>query len=482
MTKAAKVYDYDTVQLPLIGSLNNRAASSAKDQIFYNGVFDTYKSPVADKLAGVAFQKRGAFIANTTIFGAGGAGRGIYFCSKTGKYYAVSATKLYSITTGGTVTELATLTTSTGKVWFEETTGTSDLLFICDGTKSYTMTSSDVPTEVTDAQFPAGAVTPVSMNGYVFVVKSGTSELYNSNVDDPTNWTANDFTDAQMYPDRLTAIAKQASYIVAFGEYSTEFFYDNENASGSPLRRTDTVAAKIGIAARNSLAQVDKRLIFIGQTKAGDPGVWIFNGLTPELASDEYIDRILMNEGSSLSSATGWITKHKGHMLYIVGLTSRTLVYDMDQKMWVGDWSITNAGAHAVLPFSYAAEGANNQTMALHNTDGKMYKLDPTLFQDTAGSILCWITTQKYDLGNTRWTRCLRVELLADKQSAGTVTLEFSDDDYQTWSTARTLDLTVRPYTKALGVFRRRAFRIKHTTNADFRIDKLEMDYNEGVS
>ncbi len=482
MPKSAKVYEYDTIQLPLIGSLNNRAAAATKDQIFYNGVFDTYKNPIDGKPMGVAFQKRGAFIANTTIFASGGAGRGLYFWTKTGKYYAVIATKLYSVTTGGTVTELKTLATATGKVWFEETTGSSNLLFIADGTDIYTMTTSDVVTEVADGDQPAGALTPVALDGYVFVAKSGTDEIFNSDVDDPTAWDPASFLSCEMYPDHLVALAKQANYVVAFGTYSTEFFYNNANASGSPLRRTDSVAAKIGLAARDSVAQIDKRLIFIGQTKTGDPGVWVFNGLTAQLASDEYVDRILANEGSALANATGWITRHKGHTLYMIGLTSRTLAYDMDATMWIGDWSITNAGAHAVLPFKYMTEGVNNQTMVLHNTDGKMYKLDPALFEDTAGSILCWITTMRYDMGSARWTRCIRVELVADKQSAGTVTLEYSDDDYQTWSTARTLTLIIRPFTKALGVFRRRAFRIKHTANADFRVEKLEMDYNEGVS
>lgn len=475
MTKNATVYDYDTTQLPLIGQLLNRAASSSKDSIFYNGLFDLWKDPVTEKVK-VAFQKRGAFTANTTIVGGGGTGRGLYYWSRTGKYYAVVGNVLYSNTTN-----IQTLTTSTGKVWFEEATGSSDYLIVCDGTKTYYVSTSDVSTEITDGDFPAGAITPVSLDGYVFILKSGTDEIYNSDVDDPTSWDPASFLSAEMYPDNLVALARQANYVVGFGSFSTEFFYDNANASGSPLRRQDSVAAKVGLAARDSIAQVDKRLIFVGQTRTGDPGVWIFDSLTPTEVSDEYINRILANEGSNLASATGWIASHKGHTLYILNLNSRTIVYDMDQKVWVGDWSIYNAGNHAVLPFKYATEGANNTLMVLHNTDGKMYKLDPTLYQDTAGAILCWIVTMRYDLGTTRWKRMFRVELVSDRQSSGTCTLEFSDDDYQTWSTARTLDLTIRPYTKAAGVFRRRAFRIKHTANYDFRASMLEVDYNEGV-
>jgi stabilization protein len=476
VTKNAKVYDYETVQIPLIASQTNRSSSASKDAIFYNGLFDVTKDEGSGKMTKIAFQKRGAFVANTTVFGSGGAGRGIYYWSRSAKTYTVIATKLYSNTT-----ELQTLTTATGKVWFEEATGSSDVLILCDGTKMYTISTSDVVTEITDGDLPASPITPVSLDGYVFVIKSGTDEIYNSDVDAPTAWTASSFLSAEMFPDNLVALARQVNYVVGFGSFSCEFFYDNENPSGSPLRRQDAVAIKMGLAARDSLAQTDRRLIFVGQTKTGDPGIWVFDALTPQQVSDEYINRILTAEGSSLPNATGWITKHKGHTLYVLLLTSRVLVYDMDQKIWCGEWSITNAGAHAVLPFKYATEGANNTTMALHNTDGKFYKLDPDLYQDTAGAILCWIITNRYDFGNNHWKRIFRVELVADRQSSGTVSLEFTDDDYQTWSTARTLDLTIRPYTKSLGVTRRRAFRIKHTTNADFRAEALEFDFNDGI-
>lgn len=475
MTKSAKVYDYDTVKLQILAQLTNRGSSNSKDAITYNGFYDVFKEGISDKTV-ASFAKRGAFVDNTTIIGGGGAGRGLHYWTKNSKYYSVIANKVYEDTT-----EKATLTTSTGKVWFEEATGTSDKLILCDGTKSYTIATNGTVTEITDGDFPANAISPVSMDGYVFFIKSGTGLIYNSDVDDPTAWTSTSFIEAEMYPDALVALARQANYVVAFGLYSTEFFYDNSNPSGSPLRRQDAVAAKVGLAARDSVAQVDKRLIFIGQTQTGEPGVWQFDSLTPQLVSDEYVDRIFAAEGSNLANATGQIVKHKGHTLYIVGLNARTLVYDMDQKLWVGEWSIYNSGSHAVLPFKYSTEGANNTVMLLHNTDGKMYKLDPTLYQDTAGAILCWIVTAKLDFGSNHWKRMFRCEIVSDRQSTGTVTLEFTDDDYQNWSTARTLDLVVRPYTKAMGVFRRRAFRIKHSANADFRIDALEFDFNDGV-
>ena len=469
------LYSYETEQLPLLGNHTNRLASASKDQIFYNVIADVVKSPVGENKT-VWLSKRGGFTATSTVDAGGGVGRGLYYWARTGKTYSVIDNKLYANTT-----ELHTLTTSTGKCWFEEATGTSDVLILGDATDLFTISLSDVVTDITDGDMPAGPLTPVSLDGYVFIIKSGTDEIWNSDVDAPTAWTANSFLSAEMYPDNLVALARHLNYIIAFGSFSTELMYDNNNASGSPLRRTDSGAIKVGLAARDSVAQADKRTFFVGQRNTGEPSVWMFDGLTPAPVSNEFIDKILVTEGSNLANATAWICNHKGHTLYILGLNARTLAYDCDEKIWT-DWSINSASTHAVLPFKYATQGANNVISVLHSTDGKIYKLDKDTFTDDAGVILVDIITSRINFKSTRWKRMFRVELLADKESSGTVTIRWSDDDYQTWSNSRSLDLTTRPYTKACGVFRRRAFRLQHSTNAAFRAQALEIDYSEGYS
>lgn len=474
--KAAKAYGYDTVRIPLVGNHTNRAAAATKDQIFYNVVIDGLKNSMLGEKAEnrIFINKRGAFVADTTVIGGGGAGRGIYYWDRSGKKYSVIANKLYSNTT-----ELQTLNTSTGTCWFTEATGSSDVLILGDGTDLYTISTSDVVTDIVDADLPSTPITPVSLDGYVFVVKSGTDEIYNSNVDAPTAWTSGDFLSAEMYPDNLVAIAKHVNYIVAFGLFSIEMFHDAENASGSPLDRNEGIGFKVGLAARDSLAQTDRRFYWVGQTNTGEASVWQLEGLQITRVSTEFIDKILHNEGSNLTNAAAWLCHHKGHTLYVLNLNARTLVYDCDEKIWM-DWSINSASTHAVLPFKYATQGANETILVLHNTDGKIYKLDSTAFQDDAGAILCDIITSRIDLGTAQQKRQFRLELIADVQSSGTVTVDWSDDDYQNWSTSRSLDLTTRPFTLAGGAFRRRVFRLKHTANAAYRVEALELDVSMG--
>jgi hypothetical protein len=468
-------YQVNTERVPLVGNYTNRLASASKDQVFYNVIPEVIENKITGTKK-IWLNKRGAFVADTTVVGGGGAARAIFYWPVSGKTYSIVADKLYSNSSA-----IQTLTTSTGTCWIVEFKGTANQLVISDGTKMYTVSTTDVVVEITDVDKPAGAICPVFFDGYIFVIKSGTDQIWNSDVDDPTAWTNTSFLSAEQYSDNLVALIRQVNYVVAFGLYSTEFFYDAASASGSPLRRQESVSLKVGLAARDSVAQVDRRIYWIGQTQTGDPSVWSFEGLTASEVSIEPVRKILKNEGSNLTNATGYVCSHKGHTLYIINLNARTIVYDCNEKMWV-DWSIYSAGSHAVLPFKYSAESSNNKSIFLHNTDGKFYSLDPATHTDDAGAILVDIVTDKVDFNSSAWKEQVSLTLVGDVQSSGTVTVSWSDDDYQNYRTSRSLDLTAgRAYTKAGGVFRRRSYRIQHSTNAPFRAESLELDYQMRV-
>ena len=464
-------YSPKTERIPFVGNHTNRLVAKTKDQIFYNVMPESQKNDITETRK-VWLHKRGGFTADTTVFAGGGAGRGIFYWPETGKTYTVIGTKVYANTA-----EIATLTTSTGKVWFEEFKGTNHLLIMGDATDLFTINTSDTVVDITDADLPTGPITPIFFDSYIFVIKSGTPEIYNSNVDVPTAWTSGDFLSSEQYADDLVALKRQINYVVGFGQYSTEFFFDAENATGSPLERNEGVGLKVGCAARDSIGQIDRRVFWIAQTQVGEPSVWMFDGLSASEIATESIKKILFNEGSNLTNTTAWICNHKGHTLYIINLNARNIVYDVDEKIWT-DWSINSSSTHAVLPFKYATEGANNKILVLHNTDGKIYRLDPTIFTDDAGAILVEIITDRVDFKTNNWKTQLDLSLIADIQSSGTVTISWSDDDYVTFSATRSLDLTAnRAFTKAGGVFRRRAYKLLHSTNAAFRAETLEVTY-----
>jgi uncharacterized protein YdeI (BOF family) len=476
MPNSAQQFGYDSARIPLVGNHTNRLASPTKDQIFYNVIPESIKNEIGENKK-IWLNKRGGVVSNLAVIGSG-AGRGIYYWPESGKTYTVIANKIYE-----NAVEKYTLTTSTGTCWFAEFKGTNHLLVVGDGVDLVYITTAGVVTDISDGDLPAGPITPVFFDSYIFVIKSGTPEIYNSVVDDPTSWDAGDFISAEQYADDLVALIRHVNYVVAFGLYSVEFLFDAENATGSPLERNESVSLKVGLAARDSIAQVDRRIFFVGQTQTGEPSAWMYDGLTPKEVSNEMVRKILAAEGSSLASAKAYIISHKGHTLYILNLSSRTIVYDVDEKMWC-DWSINSGGSHAVFPFNYASEGPNNTILLLHNTNGTVYNLDPATHTDTGfGSILVSITTDRVDFDTDNFKHQGSLSLICDSQTSGTVSIDWSDDDYLTYSTARTLDLTAaRSYTKAGGAFRRRVYRLQHSTNAPFRAEALELTYQRRVN
>ena len=77
---------------------------------------------------------------------------------------------------------------------------------------------------------------------------------------------------------------------------------------------------------------------------------------------------------------------------------------------------------------------------------------------------------------------CKRFELYGDEQtSSATVDIQYSDDNYKTFSTARTVDMQYRSWLTGLGKYRRRAWKCTHTANTPLRLEGFEEEFQEGA-
>ncbi len=101
------------------------------------------------------------------------------------------------------------------------------------------------------------------------------------------------------------------------------------------------------------------------------------------------------------------------------------------------------------------------------------------MFTDDGVSYDLQIRTAKIDHGTSNWKFIPRIRLVADTQSAGTATLEASDDDFATWDTLGTFDLTVaEKEIHSCGSYEGgRAYRLTHSYAGPFRAESLEIDY-----
>lgn len=208
-------------------------------------------------------------------------------------------------------------------------------------------------TKITDADYPAVTVYGLVYLDTTFYVMDPQGRIWGSALNDPTTWTALNEIALQNEPNGGVGIAKVGTYLLALGQWSCEFFYDNANAGpGSPLSANTTLAFQIGCAAGRSIVEMQGSVIWIGQTVTEGAKVYIMQGYTPVIISTPYIDRIL--QADPLTLVESFATSHFGHSLYVLtlGTTGVTLVYDFLSQFWYTWTSSTQAASVALTALS----------------------------------------------------------------------------------------------------------------------------------
>ncbi len=321
---------------------------------------------------------------------------------------------------------------------------------------------------------------PTFIDGYIVLAKG--SDVYTCDLDEPGKWSAESFLSAEMFPDPVVSLSRQNNQVVVYGHSSTEFFYDAANASGSPLSRNDSTTLQMGNAAPYCIYANEQLCMFISQSESGGRAVWSVKGFQPTRVSDEYIERILDAE-TDMSDVRGFGLRTKGHLFFVINLKTlgRTLVYDVDEKLW-HEWSSNSNDTHAVFGCDYMADNSTGFAYLLHATNGCLYKMDPSVYQDDSVDILCELITNKYDMDTYHRKFMHSIKLVADRyDTTNNVEFYWSDNDYQSWSNVKTLELTDDyPAFQRLGSFRRRAFKLTHSSNNPLRVESLECEYSEG--
>jgi len=292
---------------------------------------------------------------------------------------------------------------------------------------------------------------------------------------------------AETMADAGVGLARSINYIVAFGTKTIEFFYDNANASGSPFSRFEGMATMIGCAAGGSIVLADQKLLFVGESQHGGRFIGMMEGgFEIKRISTSAIDEILDTEGSNITNAYAYHVRKGGKNFYVLSLPTtaqRTFVADLDEKEWY-EWTSDASGTEGIF-IGVGATNLNGVVYILDTATGKYHEMDPKTYQDntaTAETIKTEIRTKKWDGGTTQNKFCSRLSLIADQTpNSATLNVAWSDDDYKTWSTNRTLEMnTSQTWLTRLGMFKRRAFRLQFQNNEPMRIEALELNIDQG--
>lgn len=250
-----------------------------------------------------------------------------------GTLYVVSD-QLYSVNTAGTITALGGI--PAGEVDMAYNAAASVQIFIVVGTANcdfldgyFTLTGTNIVSgwiytvggslvQITDADFPTG--------------NQGQS-LWVSNLSDGTAWTATDFGDVESDPDQIVNHIVNHDEVIVFGDYTYEVYVNSPSGAGFPLAPRTGATQERGCLARNTVADMDNTIYFMGDDKI----VYRINGYSPERISDHSIEAELDDvSNTEIDDASAFTYTHHGHFFYCLSAGTKTWVYDATASALAG--------------------------------------------------------------------------------------------------------------------------------------------------
>ena len=320
----------------------------------------------------------------------------------------------------------------------------------------------------------------VYLDGTLYVMDQDGVIWGSKDLDDPTVWDPLNKIVARVEPDGGVALAKQLVYVIALKEWTTEVFYDAGNFPGSPLAPVQGAKSPYGCVSADSIQEIDDVLYWMSSNRTVSPQIVCMQDLKVRVISTPAVDRLL--ERADFSNIFSWTFKHGGHKFYGVTITNinLTLVYDIDQELWY-QWT-DHLGNYWPIVFMNFDE--DNEHVAQHETNGKLYYFEGDYeYHDDDGDIFpVDIFTPLTDFGVDRRKTVNQMHFVGDTVSGSTLQVRVSDDDYQNWSPARTVDLGhKRPILSQCGTFYRRAWWFRHQASKRFRMRSVDLQMDIGT-
>jgi hypothetical protein len=482
-SKVPEKSTYQTKQLPLMREYASRASGFSKDADYQNVFFEITKNKTTQENTYDIFPRPGTENFSQILQSA--VVRQVYFWEARNKFYVWVNDDIQIVngTTGvieATVTgALGTGAGAVGVTEFLYDDGTVKLVFT-DGVSLRTIDAANTVVASVSPDLPTPLATHlVFLDGYLFTIKSGTYDIYNSNLNDPLAFTAGDYISSEMVPDPLVAIAKLNNYLVAFGSSSIEYFWDAAEADGSPLARNDTPVKYNGYV--GGLSSYGNKLFYIGNNTEGSPAVFMLEDFKIKELANESLRRQLEGEVTVFADWAGQVVSVNGHAFYMVSTTTRTYAIDIETGLW-SRWVIAG-GSNLTVIYASNAKTTNTYNPVIY-LSGSQYlsRFITTVCTDSGTSYTMTLISNNEDFDSMNTKACNRLTVYGDRPSVDTtLTISWSDDDYQNFQTAQTVNLNQElPCIYQCGSFRRRAHKLTCTPTVPFRLRYLELDLNMG--
>lgn len=457
-------------RLPLVVAPSNRNESTDKDARLVNCYVESNKALGQHEYW---LYGRPGLLVHTTL---SGAGQGVY--NWLGDIYAIFGTHLYK-----NGVSVGTVDATGGVYQFDSCLGGTPKLILGNGVKAYTYDGGAGLVEITDGDF----VKPFCkgwayLDGTTYYMTATDAAIRGSDINDPQAWDPLNKILAQIEPDRGVGLNKQLVYVIAFKQWTTEIFYDAANPTGSPLGRVEGAKINYGCTSMNSVQDCDGDLIYMASNRSAATQIVMVSNLKAKVVSTKPIERLL--NGADFTTIFSWQFNDNGHRFYGITIKSSniTLVYDLAEDMW-SQWTDTDGNYFPMVAATFVDDGTGNTVHIFQGeSDGKLYTASSELATDNGDLIQIDIYTPNFDAGIRHRKFLTMMTIIADQTTGSSLYVRVSDDDYQTWTNFRRIDLGQKlPRLTDCGSFYRRAHHFRHKHQTRMRLQAVELQYDIGT-
>lgn len=263
-----------------------------------------------------------------------------------GVHYRVMGSKLCSISSDGTVTEIGDVDTNGKEVTMDYS---FDVLAIASAGKLYYYDGSTL-LQVTDPDL-GYVLTVVWVDGY-FMTTDG-EFLVVTELADPTQVLPTKYGSSEIDPDPVVSLLKLRNEIYAINRYTIEVF-DNIGGTGFPFQRIDSAQIQRGAIGTYTCVVYENAIAFLGGGRSEAPGIYMaVSGQDVKISTRE-IDEILLEfTEEQLKDSVMETLNDKSQAFLWVRLPDRTLVYDHTASRQAGTpvWHIMSSGTTDLAPY-----------------------------------------------------------------------------------------------------------------------------------
>lgn len=475
-------------RIPMVTTFGNRDNTMRKGSVLVNCIAE--KDIQTDEYW---VEKRPGLLSYRSM---SGTGRGMF--NWLSRLYVINGNKLSLLRDDPLYNdvEIGQVDPNAGIYRFQKILSSPEYLVLGNGLHTY-YTDGSTLTEITDPNFPTSLCKGFAyLDGTLYVMDHAAYIWGSKNLDDPTEWDALNFIQARMEPDNGIFLLKHQSYVVALKTRSTEAFYNAGNPTGSPLSPVPGSKQPYGCLSADSVQQLDDVWLWLSANESVSPQIVLMDGLKITVVSTPAVDRILDNVLQNRPTYQLWdrveahslAIKQAGHRLYVLTLANQiTLVYDLDQNLWY-QWTAassnyTNPEDAVYWPMVACSYSEYNHAVVQDEND-LIYRIEGSYqYPNDNGQLFpVDIITPSTDFGVDRRKHLKMMRFRGDKVQGSKLLVRVSDDDYQTWSNFRLVDLGQhRPVLTNCGTFYNRAWHFRHLANTHFRIRSAELQMDLGA-